>query len=401
MKVLGIIAEYNPFHNGHAYHIAKSKAITNSDYVVVIMSGSFTQSGNIAIYDKFSRANIAVSYGADLVIELPTIYANSSSEYFAYGAINLLNNLNIIDFLSFGSESNDIGILNNISNKLCENEKYIWDDIKKELKKGTSFAKSRLNALTSFLTSDEISISSLSNNILAIQYLSTINKLSSNIKPILIKRLSSNFNDTTLNNSFFTSATSIRNAIINNELLTIKHYVPSETLTLINSKTPLDNSYLYDMLKYKILCLSKDKLKNINEVCEGLENKLFDAISNSLNYDDFIMNLKSKRYQLSKIKRLIVNILLNITKTDFNLFNNSNLTYAHVIACNSKGKYLLSQISKKSDILLITSINKTNIDNLKISKSLDLDILATNIYATLNNEHLNQDFTNRLNFKKQ
>jgi len=227
LKVLGIITEYNPMHNGHLYHIQKSKEITGSDYVVLVMSGSFTQTGNISTLDKFTKAAIATEYGVDLVIELPTIYATASSEYFATGAVSLLNELGIVDCICFGSECNDIKVLDSISNKLIENENNIWEDIKLQEKNNT-FAKSRSVVLSKYLNEDEIKEIAKPNNILGIEYIKALKKLQSNITPYLIQRCSSDYNDNIVyqNDLNFTSATSIRNAIKNNDLESINKYIP-------------------------------------------------------------------------------------------------------------------------------------------------------------------------------
>ena len=214
-------------HNGHLYHIQKSKEITGSDYVVLVMSGSFTQTGNISTLDKFTKAAIATEYGVDLVIELPTIYATASSEYFATGAVSLLNELGIVDCICFGSECNDIKVLDSISNKLIENENNIWEDIKLQEKNNT-FAKSRSVVLSKYLNEDEIKEIAKPNNILGIEYIKALKKLQSNITPYLIQRCSSDYNDNIVyqNDLNFTSATSIRNAIKNNDLESINKYIP-------------------------------------------------------------------------------------------------------------------------------------------------------------------------------
>ena len=168
MKTVGIIAEYNPFHNGHKYQIEKAKEITGADTVIVIMSGSFTQQGNIAIVDKFKRAEMAIECGADLVIELPTIFATSSAEMFALGAVNILNSLNTVDYLVFGSECDNINTLSSIANKIQDSKNMIDIKIKKEIQNGISYALARDNVLKEFLNEKEYIEFSKQNNILAI-----------------------------------------------------------------------------------------------------------------------------------------------------------------------------------------------------------------------------------------
>ena len=400
MKVLGIIAEYNPFHNGLRYHIEEAKKITNADFVIVVMSGNFTQTGNIAIYDKFTRAKLATEYGVDLVIELPTIYANSSAESFAYGAVSILHNLGIVDYICFGSETDNIETLSKISKIINSNNVQINSKIKEILKTGVSYPVARENALKEFLTTEEIDILDKSNNILGIEYLRSLDKLNSNITPICIKRESSDFNEIMLNENSdrYTSATSIRNMIYQNKIDLVEKYVPALTYTTIVNTNASFNDKLYRILKYKILTTSLEELRNISEVTEGLENKIKSEITHSLSYDDYINNLKSKRYTMTKIKRMLNNILLDITKDDLKYIKENNITYAHILSLGYKGKDLLSKISNNSNIKLITKINENTLNELdeNIRKYLDLDILASNIYYTLNNEITNKDYTNRL-----
>ena len=251
MGVVGLIAEYNPFHNGHKYHIEMSKKVTESDLCVVVMSGSFTQSGNIAIYDKFTRAKLATEYGADLVLELPTIFANSSSRYFALGAINLLDKLGIIDSICFGCESEDITTLKEIVDITEKNEDKIWNDIQAYLKSGISFAVARQQALSNYLTDKQLENISLPNNILAIEYIKAIRDINSNIQPYSIKREMSDFNEIILNNNSynFTSATSIRNSIKSGKLNILSKYMPPLVYKTITTKPPLFNDSLFEILK--------------------------------------------------------------------------------------------------------------------------------------------------------
>ena len=224
MKVLGIIAEYNPMHTGHIYHISKAKEITGCDTVIVIMSGSFTQQGNIAIINKFERAKQAIQNGVDLVIEIPSAFASSDAGNFAYKSVSILNDLNV-DAICFGAETDNIDRLKLISETLIYKDKEIWNEIKNELKKGISFAKARNNSLNKFLNEDDINIILSPNNILALEYLKTLKVLNSNIIPFAIHR-ESNFNSHILENCY-TSSTSIRKALENKcNLNDIQKYIP-------------------------------------------------------------------------------------------------------------------------------------------------------------------------------
>ena len=373
-------------HNGHKYLIEKAKQITGADVAICLMSGNFTQAGNIALKDKFTRAKIAIENGFDAVIELPTIFATSSAEFFASGAINILNGLGCIDYLCFGSETGNISTITDIAKKIIKNNDNIWDNITESMKEGISFAKAREYAISKYLSKDEIAISCLPNNILAIEYVKSLLKQKSTIVPIAIKREE--------NNECITSATIIREMIENRN--DISKYVLNYTTILDNSQL---NNNMYNLIKYAILSKEKDQIKNINGVTEGLENKLYDEINNSNNYNEFIQNVKSKRYQLSKIKRILINIMLEISKEDFLNLNTDKNCYAHIININSSLKNeLLSKLNKNSNIPVITSLNNNIINNLNdtIRKSLLLDVKASNIYSILSNDKINRDFTNKL-----
>lgn len=373
-------------HNGHKYLIEKAKQITGADVAICLMSGNFTQAGNIALKDKFTRAKIAIENGFDAVIELPTIFATSSAEFFASGAINILNGLGCIDYLCFGSETGNISTITDIAKKIIKNNDNIWDNITESMKEGISFAKAREYAISKYLSKDEIAISCLPNNILAIEYVKSLLKQKSTIVPIAIKREE--------NNECITSATIIREMIENRN--DISKYVLNYTTILDN---PQLNNNMYNLIKYAILSKEKDQIKNINGVTEGLENKLYDEINNSNNYNEFIQNVKSKRYQLSKIKRILINIMLDISKEDFLNLNTDKNCYAHIININSSLKNeLLSKLNKSSNIPVITSLNNNIINNLNdtIRKSLLLDVKASNIYSILSNDKINRDFTNKL-----
>lgn len=394
MKVLGIIAEYNPMHTGHIYHISKAKEITGCDTVIVIMSGSFTQQGNIAIINKFERAKQAIQNGVDLVIEIPSAFASSDAGNFAYKSVSILNDLNV-DAICFGAETDNIERLKLISETLIYKDKEIWNEIKNELKKGISFAKARNNSLNKFLNEDDINIILSPNNILALEYLKTLKVLNSSIIPFAIHR-ESNFNSHILENCY-TSSTSIRKALENKcNLNDIQKYIPENVSKYLKNNKIIFNNDFFEILKYKIISMNENDLKEINGVSEGIENKLKKEICNSYSYDEFLFKIKSKRYELSRIKRILVNILLNISKDDFNLLKENNSNYAHILAFNHDKKDLLSHISNTSNIPVISSLNNKTLSYLnKYQKlSLDTDIYASNIYSMLINQKINKDYTN-------
>ena len=388
MKIVGIVAEFNPMHNGHKYLLEKAKEITGADMAICIMSGNFTQAGNIGIENKFVRSKIAIENGFDLVIELPTIFATASAEFFCYGAINILNSLGCLDYLCFGSETGNTKELKVIAKKLLDNENNIWEIITESLKEGISFAKAREYAISKFLTAGELEISGKSNNILGIEYIKSLIKLNSKIEPIAIKRNTS---------PEFLSSKQIRDILQNysyNNML--KQYILGSEQIL---KYPKLNDNMYEIIKYSVISNGKEKLKEIYEVTEGLENKIYNEVSESISYNDYIQNVKSKRYQLSKIKRILVNIILGITKDKFLYLNNNECCYAHILAINpSKKSEILSLLNKNAFIPIITSLSDEKIKTLPciVQKSLYLDIKASNIHSIINNSALNKDYTNKL-----
>ena len=385
MNITGIITEYNPFHNGHLYHLTEAKKATNSDGVICIMSGNFVQRGGPAIVDKWKRTEMALENGVDLVIELPTFYAVSSAEIFARGAVSILNSLGIVNNIYFGSECGNIESLFKIAKILTTNNNSFNNILKENLKEGISFAKARERSLIDFSEDDSIKdVISSSNNILGIEYIKAIILEKSNIKPYTLKREGSQYNDTSLD-SVFSSATSIRKVLLNNldYLDTLKNVMPSPSINIL--KNLVDSGYnfsfdedLYKYLRYKIStgCVN---FNNLYEISEGLDNKILKEIIDSTSYDDLILKVKSKRYTYTKISRLLTQIFIGFD--NFNLDKNTitQYNYGRILGFNSRGREILSSIKNTSSIPLITKVPKHPNNPL-----LELDILSTKAYSILN-----------------
>ena len=411
-KVLGIVAEYNPFHNGHFYHIEKSKELTNCDYTVAIISGNFTQRGLPSIINKWEKTKMALSNNVDLVIELPTLYAISSAENFSDGAIKILNSLGIINYISFGSETDNISILGQLADILYNEPTKYKEYLNKESKKGLSFPAARENALINYIRDlKDISIEDLQyyknvlsspNNILGIEYLKALKKYNSKIEPISIQRFKSNYNSKELSDNI-ASSTAIRELIKNKDFDSIKKVLPKKCYeNLINN---FDNGDIIVDLKifekqiiYILRKMSIDEIKNLPDVSEGLEISIKNAANSCNNLETLISKVKSKRYVQSRIQRIFLYALLGITKDDM---KNSKTVqpYIRVLGFNKNGEYLLSKIVKNNpDLKIITSAKKF-IDNNKnndLYKLINLDILATNLYSSecKTNFEANLDFKN-------
>lgn len=393
MNIVGIIAEYNPMHNGHIYHIKKAKELSNADYVVVIMSGSFTEQGNIAVLDKFTRAKIAIENGADLVIELPTIYSTSSAEGFAKGAVNILNSLGCITHLAFGAETDNIESLQEIAKTCIDNEEQIISATKEYLKQGITSAQARDNTLKDFLSPECYEMINKPNNILGIEYLKVLYALKSQIKPVLVERLGSSHNNIQIaNNNAYTSSTAIRETLssslltLDDKLQKFSKFVPQNVINELKKNTYKANERLWELLRYEILKLGKNGLKDIAEVNEGLENRLYDALSISNSYLEYISNVKSKRYTLSRIKRICVYILLGITKDIKKHLGNVN--YCRILKVKKSSSDLLSLICNSSTNKVFTKLTE-NIEDYNIVSSIKLDILANDICHTIAKDYTN------------
>ena len=362
---VGIICEYNPFHNGHLYHLNKVKELFKNDTIILVLSGNFTQRGDLSIIEKYDKAYISLLYGVDLVIELPYSFATQSSDYFAKGSIEILNHLKCKNIV-FGSESNDIDLLNNLVDIQLNNKEY-EKLVKEEIDKGENYPTAMSKALKE-ITNKTIKEP---NDLLALSYIKEIKKNNYDINPISIKR-TNDYNSLELSSNI-TSARSIREALKNNK--EIKNYIPNNVLDKIVN---IDYNKYFNLLKYKII--SEDNLNIYNSVDEGLDNKLKKEITRSNSLDELILNIKSKRYTYNKINRMFSHILCSYTKEE----NNNNIVkYIRVLGFSTKGRKYLNEIKKDINIPIITNINKNNIDLLKLELKVD------NIYNLITNRNDN------------
>lgn len=364
MKVCGIIAEYNPFHNGHLYHIKEAKRLSGADYIVVVMSGNFVQRGECAIMDKYARAKMALSQGADLVLELPTIYATGSAEYFAYGAVSLLEKIGGVTHLCFGSESGDMDVLSSIADKLYNETPLFKEELLKELKAGNSFAKARELAFAKAYpeTASYSALLSSPNNILALEYMKALKKLNSKILPLTIKREGAGYNDTSMDNNI-SSASGIRNSIANKkDLERIHSKMPEDAFMLLkdgytkNLLTFIDD--YSSLLHYKLITEQGKGFEEYLDVSKDLSDRIINKIKEYTCFTQFCELLKTKEMAYSRISRALLHILLNIKKEEVSKYmtNNSSTPYARVLGFRKESNALLRILDENKTIPLVTKL---------------------------------------------
>lgn len=405
-RVLGIIAEYNPFHNGHLYQIEEAKKQTGADYVVAVISGNFTQRGNTSLVNKWIKTDMALRSGVDIVIELPTVYSISSAENFAEGAIKILDSLKIVDTLCFGTETADFAALNNIANVLYSEPKEYVSLLNHELGKGVSYPKARESALMMYLNDIKryANILSGSNNILAIEYLKALKKLKSSMRPFSVQRKKVYYNDERIVDEF-ASSTAIRKLVSRGQYDEIRKVIPTSSYMLLKEEIR-KGSFVLDILKfekeilYNLRKMTVSEIAELPDVTEGLEHVIKNAANSCNSILDLMDMVKSKRYTQTRIQRILLYALLGITKKD--MANARKVTpYVRVLGFNKNGREMLSEICKENRrINMITSVKKFEELNLNktLKEMLDKDIFATNVY-TLGYEYnsaANLDYTNKM-----
>ncbi len=396
--ITGIIAEYNPFHNGHLYQIKKIRELQGKDTpIIACISGGLSQRGELPVLDKWQRARLAVENGVNLVIELPAIFVCRSAQHFAFGGVSLLNSLGIVDQLAFSTPYPDSTVLEAAAKVDIQDYK---DALTELMKDGCSYASA-----TAQIISQEshipLDILKDPNTILGIEYLRAINKISANLQPLTIKRVGTNHTEQGINEGY-ASGTAIRTHLTSGDLSDIQSTVPTNTFNMLSDKgRSVDLAKLYPALQLKLLTSSPEKLRDIYSINEGLEYKLMDAVS-APSLEEFINNLIGKRYQRTRINRLIIHLLLDITQEAVTCADKAGATYARILAFDKTGRELIKQIKITSSIPLITKvtqhinrrdyINKNFAD--PVSKMLYYDLLTSQLAELCYNNHqLDKDFT--------
>ena len=361
MKI-GIICEYNPFHNGHIYHIEKIKEKYPDSTIILVVDSFFTERGDLSVLDKKSKTEIALENNIDLVVELPFCFATQSADTFAYGAISILNKLDV-DLLIFGSESDNVDALKEAALTEIEDENY--DNVVKDfLDEGVNYPTALSKALD-MITGKKIF---KPNDLLGISYIKAIMVTNSKIKPETIKR-TNDYNDLTL--SHISSAASIRKAL--NSKSDISASVPEITKKYVRF---IDEDYYFKFLKLKIIS-DIDDLETYQTVDEGIENRVKNFIYNSSSLDELILNIKTKRYTYNKIRRMLVHILCSFKKEDA---KNLEIEYLRVLGFNKKGQKVLNGVKKELDVPIYFNYKE------KLNKYLDLDFRVATIYSLIVND---------------
>ncbi|WP_163192620.1 nucleotidyltransferase [Clostridium thermarum] len=400
MKVAAIICEYNPLHNGHLYQIDLTKKITGCDSLIAIMSGNFVQRGEPAIIDKWLRTKMALSNGVDLVMELPSIYALSSAEFFAEGAVSILNNLNVVNALCFGSECGEILPLLRIAEILYMEPEDYRAYLKTFLNEGRVYPAARSLALQKYITVNLKDSSAAyknilmtSNNILGIEYCKSLIANNSSIKPYTITRIGSGYNDENISNGF-SSATAIRKHLKNHgSMESIASQLPKNSFDIIMQlkKDNYDFTYpdsMFRYIKYKALTKRDTNIENLFDVSEGLHNRLYKYILESNSLEDLISKIKTKRYTYTRLCRILTQYFIGFEEFDQSTLLNSKCDYIRVLGFNRRGGEILNLIKKNSTMKIISKFPK-NITN----DILKLDLASTRAYSVINkNVRYNDDY---------
>jgi predicted nucleotidyltransferase len=380
MKAIGVVVEYNPFHNGHFYHISQSKSKSSSDVVIAVMSGHFLQRGEPAFIDKWHRTKMALQNGVDLVIELPYVFCTGHATLFAEGAIQLLDAIGCTNF-AFGSEEGSITPFLNTYNLLKENDEQYNALIKQHVTTGISYPQSLYKAYEELRQTESKRTIDLSqpNNILGYHYVEAAKRLNLTIEPMTIQRISAGYHDDIDSQSTIASATGIRKAIFEGQSLQdVKKYLPNPTLLQLEDWQLKYSSFIqwetfWPYLRYAILRHTPQQLAHFADVSEGIEFALIKAAKKSASYREFMNHIKSKRYTWTRLQRMLTHIFTGITKEQ--LHQSTTPSYIRLLGMTKNGQAYLSENKKQFLLPLISRVASIK------DPMLTLDIRATDMYA--------------------
>ena len=383
MKICSIIAEYNPLHNGHLRQINYVKENSSYDYLAVFLSGNFTQRGEGAILNKFTRASHAIKAGADIVFELPSVFATQSAEIFASGALKLINSLPGDKTICFGAECGDKNkIIKTALALLNETEEY-KKVLKEELKNGVSLLKARETALIKTAPDIDAEVLKQPNNVLGIEYVKAILKNNYDIEIDVIDRKGSDYNDSCLSNAY-PSALAIRSAIENNNLESVKDFVPNFVYNDLPKKL---HSFDREII-YSLLSSSKKDIAKTVDCAEGLENRIKALVRENFTLLELTEKLSTKRYTTKRLQRIMLSTMLKIDKKLVQTALKKSL-YLKVLAVNSKNTKLLSQLSKSKYPLITRKSDCKKLSGIAL-EVFEKDVFANDIYSAVTNNKTNE-----------
>lgn len=418
MKTVGLIAEYNPFHNGHLYHIKEARKITGAENVIVVMSGNYVQRGVPAIMPKHLRTEVALKAGVSVVIELPVCYATASAEYFAAGAISLFERLGCIDSICFGSECGDYAILEKIAHVTADEPDEYCFALREGLRKGMSYPQARHLAIKTYLKEDSLdAVLEQPNNILGIEYIKALYKNRSNIKSYTIKRMVSGYHDEHLSGNY-SSASAIRKLLayasrsihleddgmfdepsMSEALTRLEDQVPPSCIRLLEemhrTRYPIYSNDFSLLLKYKLLTESRDTLVRYHDITDDLANRIMNHADDFITFDQFCDLLKTRDMTYTRISRSLLHILLNITNEDMLTYRRDGYCqYAHILGFRKDSGKLLTELKQHAKIPLITRLTQSGELSNTGLQMLDQDILASNLYESIITNKFKMPFIN-------
>ena len=374
MRCVGIICEFNPLHKGHKYLMDSVREKYSPDAVVCVMSGNYVQRGEPAVYDKFTRAKAAVLEGADLVIELPLVYAVNSAAEFAKGGIRILRGLGCIDAIAFGSESGDTEALLKAAELLAEEPEAFKSEIKKHMDAGESYPSAYEKAAAALGL--DPSLFKSSNDTLALEYLKQLRLTGWSPEVLAVKRTEA------------PHASDIRKSILDdgvyNNQITVN--IPEGALDAYRDSSFFDRKAqdkYFNLVRMNLIQKSPEEISETLEISEGLENRLKAAVSRASSADELILAAKTKRYTYARISRCLLQMCLGLTKAQYRLADSKDVAYARVLAFNEKGTQVLRAAAESSQIPVITNINKNVEEGSLVSDFIDSDVKATDIYNAL------------------
>lgn len=393
MRVAGIIAEYNPLHNGHIYHMEESKKQIGSEFCVVAMSGNFVQRGEPACTDKFTRSEWAVMGGADLVVEIPTVFAVSSAERFAEGAVKTLAATGVVTDLAFGVETEDVNALYHLADLLEREPPNLRIYLTHHLKQGKSFPRAQYDALLDYgIPEDELAILQEPNNILAVEYLKALNRFAPEIRPLPILRIGNKYNSTVLTGKL-SSATAIREALQNGDE-SVYDAMPMSVAAAMrfDAQFPVTFDRFAQMLLYRLRSMSIDELRALPDVGEGFEQVLFRAVREAVDLPSLLDAIKSKRYTLARCKRILVSALLQIPAGLSDAVGKRvDDMYLHVLGMKRMGRGLLAAMASRAGAPVILRHSDLSNCSEAARASLAIDAFSTDLYAYALGRDLHRD----------